>query len=80
MRTLAAILAYLMAAASGLAAGYYATAPRTSAPPFVAAAAGERHAAHTGRGGPADLDAVATFLAAEERRGEPEPEATSAGF
>ena len=80
MRALAAILAYLMAAASGLAVGYYATAPRTGAPPFVAAAASVRHAAHTGRGGPADLDAVAAFLAAEERRVEAAPEQASAGL
>jgi hypothetical protein len=80
MRTLAAILAYLMAAASGLAVGYYTTAPRTGPPPLVAAAAGERHAAHTGRGGPADLDAVAAFLAAEERREESASRRTSAGL
>lgn len=79
MRTLAAILAYLMAAASGLAVGYYTTAPRT-APPLVAAAAGERHAAHTGRGGPADLDAVAAYLAAEEQREDSAPRRTSAGL
>jgi len=79
MRTLAAILAYLMAAASGLAAGYYATAPRATTA-VVATAESARHEAHVGRGGPADLEAVAAFLAAEERRAEGGLERTSAGL
>jgi len=80
MRTLAAILAYLMAAASGLAAGYYATAPRATTMAVVATAESASHEAHVGRGGPADLDAVAAFLAAEERRAEGGLERTSAGL
>jgi hypothetical protein len=77
MRALAAILAYLLAAVGGLAAGYYATAPHALAaaqPP----AWSEPHVAHTGRGGPAQLDAVAAFLAAEEQRGD--AQRTAAGL
>jgi hypothetical protein len=46
----------------------------------VATAESARHEAHVGRGGPADLEAVAAFLAAEERRGDAAAEATSAGL
>ena len=67
MRALAAILAYLLAAVGGLAAGYYATAPRALAA-VERPARSEPHAVHTGRGEPAQLDAVAAFLAAEEQR------------
>jgi hypothetical protein len=68
MRTLAAILAYLLAAVGGLAAGYYAMAPRTVSFHVEARVAEARHGDHTGIGGPADLEAVAAFLAAEEER------------
>jgi hypothetical protein len=79
MRTLAAIVAYVLAAVSGLAAGYYATAPRAAAAYRVSAPA-ERHEAHRSNGGPADLEAVAAFLAAEERRGEADPDVAPAGL
>jgi hypothetical protein len=77
MRTLAAILAYLVAAAGGLAAGYYATAPRTvSAYGEASPRSTEPHHDHTGAGEPAALEAVAAFLAAEEaREGAVEPAA-----
>lgn len=80
MRVLAAILAYLLAATTGLAAGYYATAPRTSTPAVAATAGRETHDPHVERGGPADLDAVAAFLAAEEPRAQGGQERTSAGL
>jgi hypothetical protein len=71
MRTVAAILAYLMAATGGLAAGYYATAPHATAAPVVSAARGaDRHEPHAWRGGPSDLEAAAAFLEAEERHPE----------
>jgi hypothetical protein len=76
MRTLAAIAAYLLAAFGGLAAGYYATAPRATAAPALARASG--HEPHWGRGTPADLEAVAAFLAADEGGAEQDAQPTSA--
>jgi hypothetical protein len=77
MRTVAAILAYLMAAMSGLAAGYYATAPR-ALPAAAVSAPDDRHLPHSGRGRPADLEAAAAFLAAEQRRADARTEPASA--
>lgn len=77
MRTVLAIVAYLMAAVGGLAAGYYATAPRASA---AARARMEAHEPHRGTGSPADLEAVAAYLAGEERQAGAGTDAARSGF
>jgi|GEM_PF-6966028 len=66
MRSLAAILAYLLAALGGLATGYYATAPRGAA--GVEAASALAHELHVPGGELTEMEAAAVFLEAEEAR------------